>query len=173
MTGYYYKVINENNRRVTVGLNNMIWHYDKDLSGYTLGQGGYYSPQEYLSFAVPVTWRQRTENWSWELGGSVSWSHSRTQTQARYPLLNLIPSDYRQRTSELTEEEQQPWIRLHRQSAGGAAGDQQLVRRRRGRYSAGEGLHPEPCAALRPLLGGRLAGDLDMPPQPLVPYADW
>lgn len=37
MTGYYYKVINENNRRVTVGLNNMIWHYDKDLSGYTLG----------------------------------------------------------------------------------------------------------------------------------------
>lgn len=158
MTGYYYKVINENNRRVTVGLNNMIWHYDKDLSGYTLGQGGYYSPQEYLSFAVPVTWRQRTENWSWELGGSVSWSHSRTQTQARYPLLNLIPSDYRQRASELTEEEQQSGIRLHRQSAGGAAGDQQLVRRRRGRYSAGEGLHPEPCAALRPLLGGRLAG---------------
>lgn len=77
MTGYYYKVINENNRRVTVGLNNMIWHYDKDLSGYSLGQGGYYSPQEYLSFAVPVMWRQRTENWSWELGGSVSWSHSR------------------------------------------------------------------------------------------------
>ncbi|MDI8993076.1 cellulose synthase subunit BcsC-related outer membrane protein, partial [Salmonella enterica subsp. enterica serovar Anatum] len=25
----------------------MIWHYDKDLSGYSLGQGGYYSPQEY------------------------------------------------------------------------------------------------------------------------------
>ncbi len=69
MTGYYYKVINENNRRVTVGLNNMIWHYDKDLSGYTLGQGGYYSPQEYLSFAVPVTWRQRTENWSWSSAG--------------------------------------------------------------------------------------------------------
>lgn len=38
MTGYYYKVINQNNRRVTIGLNNMIWHYDKDLSGYSLGQ---------------------------------------------------------------------------------------------------------------------------------------
>ncbi len=35
MTGYYYKVINEDNRRVTVGLNNMLWHYDKDPSGYT------------------------------------------------------------------------------------------------------------------------------------------
>ncbi|UNB75602.1 cellulose synthase subunit BcsC-related outer membrane protein [Escherichia coli] len=60
----------------------MIWHYDKDLSGYSLGQGGYYSPQEYLSFAIPVMWRQRTENWSWELGASGSWSHSRTKTHA-------------------------------------------------------------------------------------------
>lgn len=29
MAGYYYKLINENNRRLTIGLNNMIWHYDK------------------------------------------------------------------------------------------------------------------------------------------------
>lgn len=67
MTGYYYKVINQNNRRVTIGLNNMIWHYDKDLSGYSLGQGGYYSPQEYLSFAIPVMWRsaRKTGRGSW------------------------------------------------------------------------------------------------------------
>lgn len=53
MTGYYYKAINEDNRRVTVGLNNMLWHYDKDLSGYTLGQGDItvrrnMSPSRYL-----------------------------------------------------------------------------------------------------------------------------
>lgn len=96
MTGYYYKVINQNNRRVTIGLNNMIWHYDKDLSGYSLGQGGYYSPQEYLSFAIPVMWRERTENWSWELGASGSWSHSRTKTMPRYPLMNLIPTDWQE-----------------------------------------------------------------------------
>ncbi len=95
MAGYYYKLINENNRRVTVGLNNMIWHYDRDLSGYTLGQGGYYSPQEYLSFSVPVTWRQRTENWSWELGASLSMSHSRTASEPSYPLMSLIPTAYR------------------------------------------------------------------------------
>lgn len=40
MGGYYYKLINEDHRRVSVGLSNMLWHYDKDLSGYTLGQGG-------------------------------------------------------------------------------------------------------------------------------------
>lgn len=72
MTGYYYKLINQNNERLTVGVSNMLWHYDKDLSGYSLGRGGYYSPREYVSFALPVNWRKRTENWSWELGGSVS-----------------------------------------------------------------------------------------------------
>lgn len=174
MTGYYYKVINENNRRVTVGLNNMIWHYDKDLSGYTLGQGGYYSPQEYLSFAVPVTWRQRTENWSWELGGSVSWSHSRTQTQARYPLLNLIPSDYRQRASELPEEGSS--------SHGFGYTARALVERRvTSNWFVGAAVDIQQAKDYTPshaLLYVRYSaagwqGDLDMPPQPLVPYADW
>lgn len=114
MTGYYYKVINQNNRRVTIGLNNMIWHYDKDLSGYSLGQGGYYSPQEYLSFAIPVMWRERTENWSWELGASGSWSHSRTKTMPRYPLMNLIPTDWQEESCAAIQRwRQQSGLRLH------------------------------------------------------------
>ncbi len=39
MAGYYYKLINEDNRRATVGLNSMLWHYQKDLSDYSFGQG--------------------------------------------------------------------------------------------------------------------------------------
>ncbi|PXW39965.1 tetratricopeptide repeat protein [Klebsiella oxytoca] len=174
MTGYYYKVINEDNRRVTVGLNNMLWHYDKDLSGYTLGQGGYYSPQEYVSFAVPVTWRQRTENWSWELGGSVSWSHSRTKTEARYPLLNLIPSQYRNAASQLTEEGSS--------SSGVGYTARALVERRvTSNWFVGAAVDIQQAKDYTPshaLLYVRYSasgwqGDMDMPPQPLVPYADW
>lgn len=140
----------------------------------SLGQGGYYSPQEYLSFAVPVTWRQRTENWSWELGGSVSWSHSRTQTQARYPLLNLIPSDYRQRASELTEEGSS--------SHGFGYTARALVERRvTSNWFVGAAVDIQQAKDYTPshaLLYVRYSaagwqGDLDMPPQPLVPYADW
>lgn len=174
MTGYYYKVINEDNRRVTVGLSNMLWHYDKDLSGYTLGQGGYYSPQEYVSFAVPVTWRQRTENWSWELGGSVSWSHSRTKTQARYPLLNLIPSEYRADASQLSEEGSS--------SQGFGYTARALVERRvTGNWFVGAAVDIQQAKDYTPshaLLYVRYSasgwqGDMNMPPQPLVPYADW
>ncbi|WP_281245951.1 cellulose synthase complex outer membrane protein BcsC [Oceanisphaera psychrotolerans] len=92
MGGYYYKLVNQSHRRVSVGLNSMWWQYQKDLSGYSLGQGGYYSPQQYLSLAVPVNYRQRTDNWSWELGGSVSWSRAVTEDQRRYPLAGLIPA---------------------------------------------------------------------------------
>lgn len=174
MSGYYYKVINEDNRRVTVGLSNMLWHYDKDLSGYTLGQGGYYSPQEYVSFAVPVTWRQRTENWSWELGGSVSWSHSRTKTEARYPLLNLIPSEYRADASQLSEQGSS--------SQGFGYTARALVERRvTGNWFVGAAVDIQQAKDYTPshaLLYVRYSasgwqGDMNMPPQPLVPYADW
>ncbi|EHL8303869.1 cellulose synthase complex outer membrane protein BcsC [Salmonella enterica] len=174
MTGYYYKVINENNRRVTVGLNNMIWHYDKDLSGYSLGQGGYYSPQEYLSFAVPVMWRQRTENWSWELGGSVSWSHSRTRTMPRYPLMNLIPADYQEDARDQTN------------GGGGSQGfgytARALIERRvTANWFVGTAVDIQQAKDYTPshlLLYVRYSaagwqGDMDLPPQPLVPYADW
>ena len=174
MTGYYYKLINENNRRVTVGLSNMIWHYDKDLSHYDLGQGGYYSPQEYLSFSVPVTWRQRTENWSWELGGSVSWSHSRSQQQPGYPLMRLIPAAYRTAARDAIE------------SGGSSSGvgytAQALIERRiSSNWSVGLGVNIQQAKDYTPSQGMLFVhysaagwqGDMDMPPQTLTPYADW
>ncbi|MDU7197956.1 cellulose synthase complex outer membrane protein BcsC [Phytobacter diazotrophicus] len=174
MAGYYYKLINENNRRLTIGLNNMIWHYDKDLSHYTLGQGGYYSPQEYLSFSVPVTWRQRTENWSWELGGSASWSHSRKKTERSYPLLNLIPADYRTDARTALEEGSS--------SSGVGYTAQALVERRiNANWSVGLGVNIQQAKDYTPSQGmlfirysaAGWQGDMDMPPQTLTPYADW
>ncbi|MDA8479411.1 cellulose synthase complex outer membrane protein BcsC [Citrobacter sp. Awk 4] len=174
MTGYYYKIINENNRRVTIGLNNMIWHYDKDLSGYSLGQGGYYSPQEYLSFAVPVMWRQRTEHWSWELGGSVSWSHSRTKTMPRYPLMNLIPTEWQEEAANQTND--------GGSSQGFGYTARALIERRvTSNWFIGTAIDIQEAKDYTPshfLLYARYSaagwqGDMDLPPQPLVPYADW
>lgn len=174
MAGYYYKVINENDRRVTVGLNNMIWHYDKDLSGYTLGQGGYYSPQQYLSFAVPVNWRQRTENWSWELGGSVSWSHSKTNNQARYPLPNLLPADFRNEGSQIIDDGSSS-------SGTGYTAHALIERRLTSNWFIGAAIDIQQAKDYTPshaLLYVRYSaagwqGDMDLPPQPLLPYADW
>lgn len=172
MGGYYYKVINEDNRRATVGLSSMLWHYQKDLSGYTLGQGGYYSPQQYFSLSVPVNYRQRTENWSWQLGGSVSWSRSSTSDEKRYPIQNLIPDSLPDKGAVETG------------SSGSGFGYtvQALVERRvSSHWTVGAGVDIQQAKDYTPshyLLYARYSlsgwqGDLDMPPEPLVPYADF
>lgn len=174
MAGYYYKLINENNRQVRVGLNTMWWQYQKDLSGYTLGQGGYYSPQQYLSFSIPVLYRERTENWSWELGGSVSTSHSSTDDSKRYPLQNLIPDDL--------------YLPDRNASDSGSSGSGTgytvralLERRINSHWSVGAGIDIQQAKDYTPshaLLYIRYSlepwlGDMDLPPQPLTPYADF
>ncbi|WIL41937.1 cellulose synthase complex outer membrane protein BcsC [Pantoea agglomerans] len=169
MGGYYYKLINSDNRRATVGLNSMLWHYQKDLSDYTFGQGGYYSPQQYLSFSVPVAWRQRTENWSFDLGGSVSWSHSKTSAQQRYP----VNPGYTLASNPSSAS-----------SSGGGTGytlQAVIERRLTSNWFIGAGVDIQQAKDYTPSHGllyvryaaGGWEGDLDMPPQPLIPYADF
>ncbi|OAE47393.1 cellulose biosynthesis protein BcsC [Enterobacter cloacae] len=176
MTGYYYKLINQNNERLTVGVSNMLWHYDKDLSGYSLGQGGYYSPQEYVSFALPVNWRKRTENWSWELGGSVSWSHSKTKDVMRYPLQGLIPDNEPGRYTD------KGVMETGSSSSGTGYTARAIVERRvTSNWFVGLGVDIQEAKDYTPshaLLYVRYSaagwqGDMDLPPEPLVPYADW
>ncbi len=172
MAGYYYKVINENDRQVRVGLNTMWWHYQKDLSDYTLGQGGYYSPQQYLSFSLPLLYRERTENWSWELGGSVSISNSSTDGSKRYPLQGLIPDSLPDKYATNDSSS----------SSGTGYTVRALVERRiTSHWSVGAGVDIQQAKDYTPshaLIYVRYAlepwlGDMDLPPQPLTPYADF
>ncbi|HKM97450.1 MAG TPA: cellulose synthase complex outer membrane protein BcsC [Buttiauxella sp.] len=181
MTGYYYKLINENNRRLTVGLTNMLWHYDKDLSDYFLGQGGYYSPQQYVSFAIPIVWRERTENWSWELGGSGSWSYSKSDTRRRYPISSLVPNSRDPITGELDYPDRDDSTNGSSSNGFGYTVRALIERRIDTHWSIGAGVdiqQAEDYAPSHALLFIRYSqlgwlGDMDMPPQPLVPYADF
>lgn len=186
MGGYYYKVINEDNRRATIGLNSMLWHYQKDLSGYTLGQGGYYSPQQYFSLAVPVNYRQRTDNWSWQVGASVSWSRSATSDQKRYPLPGLIYGALHDRNIDVSNSAEFNDAINASDSGSSSSGfgytAQALIERRvSSHWTVGAGIDIQQAKDYTPshyLLYVRYSlagwqGDLDMPPQPLVPYGDF
>ncbi|MDL5166422.1 cellulose synthase complex outer membrane protein BcsC [Proteus faecis] len=193
MGGYYYKLINENNRRVSIGLNTMLWHYDKDLSGYTLGQGGYYSPQKYVSLGLPINYRERTENWSWELSGSVSWSYSQTDDRKRYPLQYLIsPDNFNRYMNGLSPEDREDMMRLYYQEhdaidEGGSSNGfgytaRALVEHRiTPHWFIGAAIDIQQAKNYTPshaLMYLRYSfdgwnGDLDLPPNPLIPYADF
>ncbi|WP_324051703.1 cellulose synthase complex outer membrane protein BcsC [Aeromonas caviae] len=172
MGGGYYKLVNETHRRASVGLSTMLWHYQQDLGGYTLGQGGYYSPQGYFSLSVPVSYRQRTPDWSWELGGSGSWSYARTDDSRRYPLEGLLPSGLRDRNAPVKGGCSSGFgytlngVVEHRLTEhwriGGRVDIQQA-----------DDYAPSHVPLFLRYTFKPWQGDLDMPPRPLTPYADF
>ncbi|HFF2828891.1 TPA: cellulose synthase complex outer membrane protein BcsC [Stenotrophomonas maltophilia] len=90
MVGWYHKLIQRPDMRLDVGTTAMYWRYQKDLGGYSLGQGGYYSPQRYASLSLPVSFAWRNDVWSVRLDGSVSVSSARTSSISRFPDQALI-----------------------------------------------------------------------------------
>lgn len=170
MEGNYYKLINEENRRATIGINTMYWHYQKNLDGFSLGQGGYFSPQKFLSFALPIDYRQRNSNWSYELGGSVTWSRAVNQGNPLYPLPELLP------TALLN---QNPYVNGNVNEGLGYTLLALVERRLGSHFTCGAVVDiqrtrdytPSHVSLyLRYSLDGWM-GDLDMPAKPLIPYA--
>ncbi|WP_368181158.1 cellulose synthase complex outer membrane protein BcsC [Aeromonas sp. R7-5] len=172
MGGGYYKFVNETHRRASVGISTMLWHYQQDLGGYTLGQGGYYSPQGYFSLSVPVSYRQRTPDWSWELGGSGSWSYARTDDSRRYPLEGLLPAGLPDRNAPVKGGSSSGFgytlngVVEHRLTEhwriGGRVDIQQA-----------DDYAPSHVTLFLRYTFKPWQGDLDMPPRPLTPYADF
>ncbi len=73
-TGFDVPVYTQRDQRVMSGLVLNYWHYSDNQRFYTFGHGGYYSPQRYVSFGIPLDWTGRYAKWSWRLRGSAGWS---------------------------------------------------------------------------------------------------
>lgn len=64
-----------------VGANITYFSYSKNLRFFTLGQGGYFSPQSYFAATVPIDYKETDGKLSWNVGGSVglqSYSENRS-----------------------------------------------------------------------------------------------
>src|SRR5437867_25276 len=46
-------------------------HYQKNLSFFSLGQGGYFSPQEYGLASIPISWFSRHQRFEYEIRASL------------------------------------------------------------------------------------------------------
>ena len=182
MAGYYYRLVERADERLRTGLTVMYWSYDKDLSEYTLGQGGYYSPQQYFSLGVPLNYAWRTSNWSVSLESSVGWSFAKTTSHDLYPLSGL-----NDKILNVVDEQGFKLAKPLGETSGGTSNGvgirlQGLVERRLSdNLVLGGGLlyqHSEGYAPSRAMLYLRYTfdtwqGNLPLPIQPLIPYADF
>ncbi|PNU03619.1 cellulose synthase [Novosphingobium guangzhouense] len=61
--GGYLEAYRGRNSRVTVGLNVNYQAYDKSQNYFTFGNGGYFSPQNFISVGFPVNYTMQDERW--------------------------------------------------------------------------------------------------------------
>ncbi|TCW87043.1 cellulose biosynthesis protein [Burkholderia sp. SRS-46] len=85
-TGFTVPVYERATMRVSTGLVGNAWHYAQNLRYYTYGQGGYYSPQRYLSLGVPIEWAGRRDALSWDLTVTTGVSNSYERDTPYFPV---------------------------------------------------------------------------------------
>ena len=70
--GGSYPVFQQGDEEIRAGLDLFYESYSKNLRFFTLGQGGYFSPQSYVSALVPVVYRGKyEEDLTYEIGGAI------------------------------------------------------------------------------------------------------
>jgi Tfp pilus assembly protein PilF len=65
------------------GVDLVYFAYDQNLRFFTLGHGGYFSPQSFMALNVPVDYRGRSGNFAYRLGGTIGFA---TFTEDRTPV---------------------------------------------------------------------------------------
>ncbi len=83
--GFYARALERPNMRVTWGLNLTTFAFDKNLRRFTFGHGGYFSPQSYVSLAIPVEWEGGRNRLSYRLSASLGIQGFREDGSALYP----------------------------------------------------------------------------------------
>jgi hypothetical protein len=63
--GAYIRPWKTDDWAIRVGISGYYATFDKNLSGFTFGQGGYFSPQNFESLGFPVEYTGRNGPWTW------------------------------------------------------------------------------------------------------------
>ncbi|OJW23197.1 MAG: hypothetical protein BGO51_11680 [Rhodospirillales bacterium 69-11] len=70
---------------VRVGVDLVYFSYDKNLRYFTLGQGGYFSPQSYFATLFPVRYTSKTDNMTWSIGGALGYQTYNEHSSPVFP----------------------------------------------------------------------------------------
>lgn len=88
-------------QRIYAGASLTATTHTRDLSEYSWGHGGYYSPKRSFSLAFPVEWTGREGAWAWRVQASVSMSQTAASTAPLYPRPVPIPAAWPNAASQL------------------------------------------------------------------------
>jgi tetratricopeptide (TPR) repeat protein len=79
--GFYGQIV----KGLTLGLNVSGMHYDKNLQYFSLGQGGYFSPQVFGMGSIPITWFARHKRFEYQIRASGGVQYLSMDSSPFYP----------------------------------------------------------------------------------------
>ena len=83
--GTYYKLVQDSDMELTAGLSVTALGYKRNLRYFTLGHGGYFSPQRYFSISLPLELTGRNGRMAYKLDGSIGIQTFRENSAAYFP----------------------------------------------------------------------------------------
>ncbi|HAT6803321.1 TPA: cellulose synthase [Citrobacter freundii] len=83
--GVYVRPWHDPWRQLQAGISTSWMDYSKNLSYFTFGQGGYFSPANYISISLPVDYSLKKDNWKLSLAGAVGYQSYSQNSSPYYP----------------------------------------------------------------------------------------
>ncbi|UFN51458.1 BCSC C-terminal domain-containing protein [Roseomonas sp. OT10] len=83
--GFATPLFRQPDAELTTGLDLVYLGYDKNLRFFTLGQGGYFSPQTYAAANIPIDYRGRAGNLAYRLGAQVGIAYFKEDRSPLFP----------------------------------------------------------------------------------------
>jgi hypothetical protein len=83
--GTYVNIYKRPDSELTTGLNYTNLSYKQNLSNFTYGQGGYFSPQQYSALTIPVVWAQSSEQLSYQLRAGLGYQSYNQNSSSYFP----------------------------------------------------------------------------------------
>jgi len=71
-------------------MNVAAMHYNRNLSFFSLGQGGYFSPQKYYLASVPMSWFSRHHRFEYELRAALGVQYLSNDSSPFFPNQPLL-----------------------------------------------------------------------------------
>ncbi len=83
--GGSYPVWRSKDEEVRIGLDLVYFGYEKNTDFFTVGHGGYFSPQSYFATMIPVKYTVRTDDWTWTIGGTLGYQTYNEKSALVFP----------------------------------------------------------------------------------------
>lgn len=73
------------NDEVRLGMDVVYFGYQRNLDFFTLGQGGYFSPQSYFATLFPAKYTAKSNDLTWSIGGSPGYQTDTEHSSLVFP----------------------------------------------------------------------------------------